>query len=93
MIRASLLLIALLLPQEGWGKSYRSPEVRAAFMKTHPCPSTGKTRGRCDGWQVDHRLPLCFYGRDELPNMHWLSVKEHKEKTKLDVKVCSWDGK
>lgn len=62
-------------------------------MLTHPCPSTGKTKGRCDGWNVDHRLPLCFYGVDEIWNMQWLSVRDHREKTKLDVKVCRWDAK
>ena len=87
------VLLALLLCGSVEAKSYRDPQVRAAFMLQHPCPSTGKTRGRCDGWQVDHRLPLCFYGVDELWNLQWLTVKEHREKTKLDVKVCKWDGK
>lgn len=71
----------------------RDPAVRREFQRLVPCPSTGKTRGRCDGFQVDHRIPLCFYGVDHPWNMQWLSVRDHREKTKLDVKVCKWDGK
>src|SRR5579859_4581929 len=29
------------------GKIKRSKAARADFMREHPCPSTGKTRGRC----------------------------------------------
>jgi len=73
----------------------RSPKVRAAFMQIHPCPATGKTRGRCDGWNVDHRIPICYdkFGLDVVSNMQWLTIEQHREKTKLDVKVCKWDGK
>lgn len=87
-------ILAALLPGVGEAKSYRDPEVRRAFMKIHPCPSTGKTRGKCPGFQVDHRWPRCYYdGPDEIWNMQWLSIEAHREKTKLDVKVCNWDGK
>lgn len=84
---------AALWPRAVGAKSYRDPEVRRAFMKIHPCPATGKTKGRCDGWQVDHIIPLCFYGVDATWNMGWKTVRDHREKTKLDVKVCTWDGK
>lgn len=91
VIRIILALILLSCPVEA--KSYRDPQVRAEFMKAHPCPPTGKTRGRCDGWNVDHRIPLCYsgFGLDVVQNMQWLTVEQHREKTKLDVKVCRWD--
>lgn len=90
-----LLLIALLLCGSVEAKSYRDPQVRAEFMKLHPCPATGKTRGKCSGWNVDHRIPICYdkFGLDVVSNMQWLTVEQHREKTKLDVKVCKWDGK
>lgn len=91
MIRLFAVLLALSWPANAAQK--RDPAVRAAFMKTHPCPATGRTKGRCDGWQVDHRLPLCFYGKDAVPNLQWLTIEQHREKTRLDVKVCNWDAK
>jgi hypothetical protein len=62
------------------GKSKRDPAQRHAFMKTHPCPSTGKTSGACPGYQVDHRTALACGGADSPENMQWLSVAEHKAK-------------
>jgi hypothetical protein len=57
-------------------------------MRQQPCPSTGATRGACPGWQVDHREALVCGGRDELGNLQWLPVAEHREKTRVEVKLC-----
>lgn len=66
----------------------RSPTIRAEFMRQNPCPATGSTRGACPGYQVDHREALICGGRDELSNLQWLSVAEHKAKTRVEVKLC-----
>lgn len=66
----------------------RSPAIRAEFMRQNPCPATGSTRGACPGYQVDHREALICGGRDELPNLQWLTVEEHKAKTRVEVKLC-----
>lgn len=66
----------------------RSPTLRAEFMRQNPCPATGSTRGACPGYQVDHREALICGGRDELQNLQWLSVAEHKAKTRVEVKLC-----
>ncbi len=66
----------------------RSPAIRAEFMRQNPCPATGATRGACPGYQVDHREALICGGRDELSNLQWLSVAEHKAKTRVEVKLC-----
>lgn len=66
----------------------RSPTLRAEFMRQHPCPATGATRGVCPGYQVDHREALVCGGRDELQNLQWLTVAEHREKTRVEVKLC-----
>jgi hypothetical protein len=68
--------------------STRSSALRAEFMRQHPCPSTGATRGPCPGWQVDHIEALICGGRDEVRNMQWLQVQQHREKTRVEVKLC-----
>ncbi len=54
-------------------------EVRA-YHKEQPCPSTGKARGACPGYQVDHVIPRRAGGADHRGNMHWLSVEDHRWK-------------
>lgn len=57
-------------------------------MRLNPCPSTGKPSGPCPGWQVDHIEALVCGGRDELANLQWLQVEPHREKTRVEVKLC-----
>lgn len=66
----------------------RSRELRAEFMRQQPCPATGKPSGACPGYQVDHREALICGGRDELANLQWLTIAEHKAKTRVEVKLC-----
>jgi hypothetical protein len=66
----------------------RSNALRAEFRKANPCPATGKKTGACPGWNIDHREALVCGGRDELGNLQWLPVAEHKEKTRAEVKLC-----
>lgn len=69
----------------------RSRALRAEFQRLNPCPSTGQPRGACPGYQVDHREALVCGGRDELSNLQWLTIEEHKAKTRVEVKLCrSW---
>jgi len=58
------------------------------FRSAHACPATGWAGGRCDGWQVDHIIPLCAGGPDELENLQWISYEDHKWKTFVDVREC-----
>lgn len=66
----------------------RARALRAEFTRANPCPANGATRGACPGYQVDHREALICGGKDELSNLQWLPVAEHKEKTKVEVKLC-----
>lgn len=66
----------------------RSRAVRAEFQRQHPCPANGATKGPCPGYQVDHREALICGGRDELGNLQWLTIAEHKAKTRVEVKLC-----
>jgi hypothetical protein len=59
-------------------------------MRYEPCPSTGLTSGACPGFQVDHAVPLCLGGPrvDQISNLQWLSIEDHKRKTREDVRLC-----
>ena len=86
---AAVVVTALLaLPALPAIAAARSTTVRAEFMRTNPCPSTGAKLGASPGWQVDHKTPLCIGGKDEPANLHWVTVEEHKVKTKSDVRLC-----
>lgn len=66
----------------------RDPRARAEFLKQHPCPVTGKSRGACPGFVVDHVTPLCAGGADAPINMQWQTVGEAKEKDKEEHALC-----
>jgi hypothetical protein len=85
--RALILAICLALSASALAAP-RSQAVKAEFRKLNTCPATGKKTGACPGWHVDHREALVCGGRDELANLQWLPVAEHREKTKVEVKLC-----
>ncbi len=66
----------------------RNSEVLREFQRQTPCPATKSTTGRCPGWQIDHVEPLCAGGADRVENLQWLTIQEHKWKTRTDVRVC-----
>ena len=53
------------------GHIQRSRKAREAFEHSRPCPATGKTRGRCPGYVVDHKIALECGGADTPSNMQW----------------------
>lgn len=71
-------------------KIQRSGAEVQAFKRHNPCPSTELRRGPCPGYQVDHVQPLCSGGPDKEANMQWLSVAEHRVKTRQDNRVCRY---
>lgn len=54
------------------GEIRRSKAVLRAYQKIHPCPSTGRTTGKCPGWSLDHVIPLACGGCDSIENLQWL---------------------
>jgi hypothetical protein len=62
------------------GKIHRDPAAKAAFRRNHPCPSTGRTTGRCPGYEVDHVRPLACGGADQASNMQWLTAAANQAK-------------
>lgn len=82
MIRAALLIALLFCA----AVEARDQNVVWKFRKTHPCPSTGKVKGACPGWNVDHVIALRCGGPDTVGNMQWITVREHKAKTKREAR-------
>lgn len=62
------------------GKIKRSQGAKNAFRKNHPCPATGKTSGKCPGYEVDHVIPLACGGADDPSNMQWLTKEKNRKK-------------
>src|SRR6266480_2121778 len=69
-------------------KEQGHPHQRAEFVKKHPCPATGKKKGACPGYVVDHIKPLCAGGADHPSNMQWQTRKEAKIKDRREAEQC-----
>jgi len=79
------MLVALAL----FAGAPRSRAVVRAFRADHPCPSTGRTTGACPGWVVDHGIPLCAGGADDVRNMHWQATTDAKWKDGEERRLCA----
>ena len=66
----------------------RQPSQRAAFVRANPCPATGKARGPCPGFVVDHITPLCAGGLDHPANMQWQTAEDAKTKDREERRLC-----
>jgi len=53
-------------------------------MKENPCPSTGKNRGACPGYVVDHIIAIKRGGADHPYNMQWQTVEDAKVKDRWE---------
>lgn len=70
----------------------RDPKQVVAFKKDHPCPATG-TAGTCNGWVVDHVIPLCLGGPDTPANMKWQTKTESYLKDVFEREMCEMKRK
>ena len=66
----------------------RSSAAVREFKRLSPCPDTGKSRGSCPGWIVDHIIPLCAGGADAAGNMQWQTVADAKAKDRDEHAQC-----
>jgi hypothetical protein len=66
------------------GRIYRSTQARHAFQKSNPCPATGKTKGACPGYVIDHKQALKHGGADQPSNMQWQTTAEAKAKDRVE---------
>lgn len=81
-------IVAATAPSSAEAKIPRDRAQVRAFRAEHPCPSTGRTRGACPGWHVDHVTALCAGGADHPSNMQWITREDHRLKTFVDVHEC-----
>ena len=70
--------------RDSHGRIARSEKAKDDFKKVHPCPSTGKSSGRCPGYVIDHVTPLKRGGADAPSNMQWQTVEAAKIKDKTE---------
>ena len=82
---ALILMLALAAQTQA---AERSRQAVAEFKRAHPCPATGKPRGACPGWIVDHITPMCAGGPDNRDNMQWQTVAEAKLKDRAERAQC-----
>lgn len=79
-----LLLTLILAP----AADARDPRVVREFKRLQPCPATGKPRGRCPGWVIDHVVPLCAGGADAIENLQWQPRDESINKDVIERRWC-----
>ncbi len=97
VLRLLLLATALSLPFSGLaseavpgiardhhGRIARSTAAKNAFKREHPCPLTGRPRGACPGYVIDHVVALKRGGPDTPANMQWQTVKDAKAKDRWE---------
>lgn len=82
------LLTALLFALVATPADARSKSAKAEFQRQQWCPATGKPRGPCPGYEIDHITPLKCGGADAPHNMQWLTFEQHKIKTAREAKEC-----
>ena len=83
---ATAAALGLVANAEAWPG--RDGSARAQFQRANPCPVNGHKSGACPGYEIDHIVPLKCRGADSLENMQWLTIAEHKAKTKREAKDC-----
>lgn len=66
----------------------RSRSALTEFKREQPCPATGKPRGSCPGYVVDHVTPLACGGVDAPSNMQWQTRADAAAKDRLERKGC-----
>ncbi|HZE61624.1 MAG TPA: hypothetical protein VE085_13830 [Burkholderiales bacterium] len=93
--RSALVLVGLLIfggGLMGWALSQTThlpePDARVMYMKRHPCPANGNTRGACPGYALNYVKPLCAGGPGRPTNVQWLSQADAKRKDRLDAQEC-----
>lgn len=83
---AAIAILALATQSDA--RTKRDGKAIAAFKRAQHCPATGKARGACPGWVIDHVQPLACGGPDRPDNMQWQTKADAKAKDKWERKTC-----
>ena len=86
--RLSIFIIALSFSQTLPAELHRGQKAKVIFKYSHPCPSTGRSKGSCPDYIIDHIKPLACGGADDASNMQWQTKIEAKAKDKYERKGC-----
>lgn len=71
-------------PRDKHGRIERSVSAKTEFKREHSCPSTGKAKGACPGYVIDHVIALKRGGMDNPRNMQWQTISEAKAKDRWE---------
>lgn len=91
MLNNEFLLLTLCLALTSFNvlaENHRSQKAKNIFKYEHPCPATGRVKGACKGYIIDHINPLACGGADSTDNMQWQTKAEAKAKDKWEFKGC-----
>lgn len=88
VIKFFILFLTLILSFSVYAETKRSQKAKSLFKAKHYCPSTGRAKGSCPGYVIDHVIPLACGGADSPSNMQWQTKQEAKEKDKWERKGC-----
>lgn len=66
------------------GRLPRDRMARDAFKAAWPCPVSGRSRGRCPGYVIDHVQALKRGGRDDASNMQWQTIEAARAKDSVE---------
>jgi hypothetical protein len=83
-----LVLALILISYNASAEQHRSQKAKAIFKYSHPCPSTGRNKGSCPNYIIDHIKPLACGGLDDANNMQWQTKAEAKAKDKWERNGC-----
>lgn len=78
------IVLAFAMSAPAVAKQKRSSVERHAFVKSNPCPATGRARLPCPGYVIDHIQPLKRGGADKPSNMQWQTKEEAKAKDRWE---------
>jgi hypothetical protein len=70
--------------RDNHGRIKRSAAAKDHFKRQQPCPSTGKSKGACPGYVIDHVVPLKRGGKDAPGNMQWQTKDAAKLKDRTE---------
>jgi hypothetical protein len=85
---AILMLAALIAPAYAYSPQVRSQAAKHAFQRSHPCPLNHHKAGACNGYVIDHVVPLACGGADKPENMQWQTLAAGKAKDKWERIGC-----
>ena len=85
-MRTLILVLSLVLAVDAsaFERDKRGRIKRNGWAVTEFKRMTGWPNGR-PGYEVDHIVPLARGGADKPSNMQWLTIPEHREKTRWEL--------